>query len=647
MAPSKTRPLPSNPDAEIALLSACFLRPEIISQVRQVLSPEDFYLKLHLMIFNAFLELGKQADPSTVVEYLTKQGLPDNAGFKTQIADIADYVPTSAGWSYHAGIIKELSIRRQIISACAIASDDSYGLDDPSEILSSLKESIRNLNTDTGKPYRDNRELINAVWKDIERRNEEGAKFVGLPTGFKVIDDQVYGLEPRTTTYLVARPSTGKTALALNIAENVEGRVLFFSLESNAEAITRRRMAAKSKIFLWRLRTAQLEDGQYPRLLDACNALCESQVIIFDKPAFRWIENLTAQCESMAMDGPIKLIVIDHIGRCRTKRKAENQNILLGIISDEIADLAKNLNVPLLVLCQLNREIEKRTVKQQYPRLSDIRECVTGGTEIYTNKGPRTIKAIFQRNQHCNFTLGSYDQTNGAVNVRPEKVLNTGMQRCFRIRTKSGYMIAVSEGSRLLTKDGWKMVSDLTLGDSVLVDKSKNRTRKGVRLNHGNSHFEKGFTPWNAGLTKETDKRVNGSAEKSSGKRNGAIKSKDFPSKMRQINPPIGKKRAGRGYILVYHPEWPSSRGPNGPNSGYVFEHRYIMETHLGRIIKKSEIVHHLDGDKENNVIENLLLCRSPSEHEHIHQLEQRFTEDLIKKGMVYYDYEARCFRFR
>lgn len=366
--------LPCSIDSERALLGSCFLRPDILVQVKAQIEPSDFYIAGHEIIFDALLVLGNRADPVAVASYLKEHKKLEEAGGEQFLMELSSCVPTSAGWSYHAGIVKDKAIRRQIIAACARAAESAYGIDENTDILSNLKDKIRGITTQGGKPYRDIKELVNAVWLDIEQRSTGDQHFVGLPTGFKVIDDHVFGLEPRTTTYLIARPSTGKTALALNISENVQGRVLFFSLESNAEAITRRRMAARSKIYLWRLRTAQLEDGQYKRLLDTCNDLCESQVIIFDKPQFRWIENLTAQCESMAMDGPISLIVIDHIGRCRTKKKTENQNILLGTISDDISDLAKSLNVPILVLCQLNREIEKRPTKKQYPMLSDIRE---------------------------------------------------------------------------------------------------------------------------------------------------------------------------------------------------------------------------------------------------------------------------------
>lgn len=366
--------LPCSLESEQALLGACFLRPWIISQVRAMLQPDSFYREAHGIVFEAICDLGKSAEPASVGEWLTSKGLMEKTGGPQFLLDLSECVSTSAGWAYHAGVIREKATRREIIRACAIASDQAYGIDEPDEILTGLKDSVRSLNSEAGKPYADTDELVMAVWHDIERRQTAGERFVGVATGFKGIDQQIYGLEPKTTIYLIARPSIGKTALALNIADNIPGRVAYFSLESNAEALTRRRMAAKSDVHLWRIRTAQMESGHLDDLRKASTSLCDTSLIILDKPYYKTVENLTAQCESMAMDGPISLIVIDHIQRMRSRKRLQNRHLELSWISEELSTLAKNLNVPILILCQLSREIEKRQVKKQYPQLSDMKE---------------------------------------------------------------------------------------------------------------------------------------------------------------------------------------------------------------------------------------------------------------------------------
>jgi replicative DNA helicase len=639
------KPLPSSIESEQALLCACFLRPEIIPQVKAQVRTGDFYREAHALIFEALCTLMERAEPASVAEWLSSKGVLEKVGGQPYLMDLWDFASTSAGWTYHAQIIREKATRRSIIQTCARAAESAYGVDEPGDILSDLKERVRGINAQDGKPYQSNTEIVQAVWRDIERRAGSGERFVGVKTGFRVIDDRAFGLEPKTTIYLIARPSIGKTALSLNIAENIPGRVAFFSLESNVEAITRRRLASKSGVPLWQIRTANLHDEQYQEILSASSALCETSLILLDHPRYKIIENLTAQCESMAMDGPLSLIVVDHIQRMRSTKRLQNRHLELSWISEELSSLAKNLNVAILILCQLNREIEKRIAKSKYPQLYDMRECITGGTEIYTDKGPRSIRVLYQKHNHCNFYIRSYGEETGQVQyVKPAQIIHTGIKKCFRIRTKSGKMITATEDTPFFTKTGWKKLSELQCGDSILVDMSIKKTRKGITYNHGKTHFKKGISTWNKNLTAKTDVRVAANSKECMGKRVGLITPPDFSEKMKLINPPIGRKRNNRGYVLIYMPNW--NQNDNGLN-GYVFEHRYLVERALGRKLTKNEIIHHLDGNKQNNEISNLFLCADAKEHEEIHQLEQRFVENLIKEGKVIFDVKTRQFRLR
>jgi replicative DNA helicase len=186
------------------------------------------------------------------------------------------------------------------------------------------------------------------------------------------------GLEPSTVTGLIARPSMGKTALALNIAENVaaedkEKRVLFFSLESNVMALMRRRVSAQSYVLLSRIRSGDINDMEWGKIINAMNHLGDN-LFIFDSPKFKRIEDLYAMAETMALESKLSLIVIDHIQKMTTSLKTYSRHNEISTISNKITSLAKDLKVPVLVLCQLNREAEKRVGKEKKPRLSDIRE---------------------------------------------------------------------------------------------------------------------------------------------------------------------------------------------------------------------------------------------------------------------------------
>lgn len=182
-------------------------------------------------------------------------------------------------------------------------------------------------------------------------------------------------------------------------------------------------------------------------------------------------------------------------------------------------------------------------------------------------------------------------------------------------------------------------------------------SRKGICFNTGETHFKKGFTPWNKGMKDRplTDKQI----EANIARRGVSMpKPEGFAEKMRELNPPRGRKQPSDGrnlskrlriwrdeYVMVYKPEHPSSR-KKAPDYGYVLEHRYVMEKHLGRLLLKTEVIHHLDGCKSNNIIDNLIVCSSAKEHNIIHTEMQMFVEKLIREGKVYYDRKQKEFFF-
>jgi replicative DNA helicase len=352
-----------------------FINQDVIPKVQALLEPQDFYKEVHQYIAEAFFDLKAKADSVTVTNWLAEHGRKVPEGY---ITSLLDCVSTSAGWSHHVEIIKVLSERRKLIVACQEAMDRAYNLtEDFQNTLSEHKNAVRQIGISKKAGYRDNAELVNAVFKDIEERAQSGERFVGVKTGLANIDDHTHGLDPEIIAYLIARPSMGKTALALNVADyvalNYPGRVLFFSLESSDEALTRRRLAAHSSVYLSRLRTGDIEDSQWPSLIEAANALSEkSNLLLISDPKYKTIENLMALTESLAMDGPLSLVVVDHIQRMSAKKKTQNRHLELSYISEELTTLAQNLNVPMLILCQLKRAVEQR--RNAKPKLSDMKE---------------------------------------------------------------------------------------------------------------------------------------------------------------------------------------------------------------------------------------------------------------------------------
>ena len=244
---------PHNIEAEQFVLGAAIRNPTILPGIRKILTPPDFYREAHQHIAEALFET--KGDISLTEQYLRKHQTLEKAGGMDYLFELADAMLITAGTGGYIDIIKQLSHRRRIIQIAQEAADKAYqDIYEISDTLSDLKSDIRSLEVEHGEDYQLSAKLIKEVFDDIERKARENDPYVGVRTGFDNIDRELHGLEPKTTIYLMARPSAGKTSLSLQIAENVArqgaGRVVFFSLESSDIALTRRRLSAKSDVYL-------------------------------------------------------------------------------------------------------------------------------------------------------------------------------------------------------------------------------------------------------------------------------------------------------------------------------------------------------------------------------------------------------------
>lgn len=367
--------LPHNIEAEQALLGAMFVNENVKPRAKNALEPDNFYKEAHSHIFRALLE--KKSDIVIVCQALSEEGLLEKVGGQEYVASLAEHCSTSAHIDHYIRIIKELCERRQIIELCQICSEQAYLQHaEPDEILSEMKKGIKTIQTDKKPDYRDNVELVGSVFKDIERRMNEGNKALGPLSGFKDLDNLIGGFEPKTLTYIIGRPSMGKTALGLNIADfmakNYEGKIPFFSLEMGDEALTRRRLSAWSKVYLSRIRHGNIEDSQWPDLIGAANDLSQSNLIIIDSPKFKVINKLVSMAETLAMEFPLTALFVDHIQLMRCQKRPTSRHLEISHISNELKALSKDLNIPVIALCQLRRDVESR--KDKRPQLQDMKE---------------------------------------------------------------------------------------------------------------------------------------------------------------------------------------------------------------------------------------------------------------------------------
>ena len=371
----KIKILPHNIEAEICILGAMLLRPEIIPKVQHLINPDDFYREAHQNICKAIFDLKEESTVITVSVWIDKKGVLEMCGGADYIAALIQNTGTSAGVEYHAGIIKTLSKRRQIIAQCSITAEKCFKIyDDINQTLIDHKRKIREIESGSENTIPSNKQVLMGIMDDMEKGGDDHT--VGVLTGLKNIDDNLNGLEPKTTYCLIAESGMAKSALALNIgshiALNYPGKVLYFTLESTNTALVRRRLAKYSHIALTRLRTRNIYENEWETLTKTCNTLSEPNLIIIDSTIYQAIENLTAFCESLSMDQKISLIIIDYIQLIESKEKFNSRHLEISHISKQINFLAKDINVPILVISQLGKDVEKR--KRKEPMLSDIKE---------------------------------------------------------------------------------------------------------------------------------------------------------------------------------------------------------------------------------------------------------------------------------
>jgi replicative DNA helicase len=362
---------PHNLEVEQATLGAMLINSKCIPRVSKALNPSDFYKEAHEHIATACFELKDKSDIQTVPAWLLKN---KKINARDYIIDLVENSSTSAGVDNWCQIIKELSQRRQIIALCHTALENSFHeFEDMGAVLTDLKGGIREIESSNQAEIKSNTELLRDILKDLESDN----RTVGVLTGLANIDDKLNGLEPKTTYYIIAESGMAKSALALNIGDYVAlhypGKVPYFTLESTSIALMRRRLAKHSQVALTRIRNRNLRhEGQWDDITKACSVIDESNLMIIDDTHYQTVEDLIAFCESLSMDNKISLIIVDYIQLLESKKKTTSRHLEISYISKLLSFMAKNLNVPVLVISQLGKNVEKR--KNQEPMLSDIKE---------------------------------------------------------------------------------------------------------------------------------------------------------------------------------------------------------------------------------------------------------------------------------
>jgi len=371
---------PQNIEAEQSLLGGILLENNAINKVLEVIGENDFYRESHRKIFAGILELyekNRPADLITVTDLLKNKGLLEEIGGAYYLASLVDNVPSAANIVYYARIVKEKSILRTLINAATDIITEGYN--NPSNIDNFLDEAERRIfeiSENRVKPsFFHIKELIKESFKFIEKRYERKELITGIPTGFIDIDNLTSGLQPSDLVIIAGRPSMGKTAFSLNIAQNAAIRnnipVAIFSLEMSKEQLVLRMLSSEAKIEGSRLRKGFLSERDWTRLTNAAGLLSEAPIFIDDTPAISILE-LRAKSRRLKGEHNIKLIILDYLQLMKGPKNVDSREKEISEISRSLKALAKELNIPVIALSQLSRKVEER--RGNRPQLTDLRE---------------------------------------------------------------------------------------------------------------------------------------------------------------------------------------------------------------------------------------------------------------------------------
>ena len=375
------RIMPNSLEAEQSVIGSMIMDKEAIMTAGEILIEEDFYHKQYGILFDAMIELyssGQPVDLVTLQNKLKEKDVPQEVSSLEFVGELVRAVPTSANVKYYCNIVKENSMKRKLIRVTEEIENECYaGKESLESVLDKTEHDIfALLSSRTGGDYVPIRQVVMNALEKIEKASQQDGNVTGIPTGFIDLDYRTAGLQPSDLVLIAARPSMGKTAFVLNIAQYVAFHenmcTAIFSLEMSKEQLVNRLFSLESRVDAQALRTGNLSDADWAKLVEGAGIIGDSELIIDDTPGIS-ISEMRSKCRKYKLEHDLKLIIIDYLqlmsgsGRSTDSRQQE-----ISDISRSLKALARELNVPVLALSQLSRAVEQRP--DHRPMLSDLRE---------------------------------------------------------------------------------------------------------------------------------------------------------------------------------------------------------------------------------------------------------------------------------
>ncbi len=373
---------PQNIDSEKALLGSIMMRPEGMHEIIDIISQDSFYVEKHRMIYDSMLELFSKSEPIDLLSLssrLKEKGKLEAIGGSSYLTELVNVVPSASNLKHYADIVHRKFMMRRLISASEhigeIGYDETQDLD---EMLDRAEKRIYDVtNAATFHKFVSLRETLGDAWERIDHLHKSKDELRGIRTGFRDLDNMLAGLQKSDLIILAARPSMGKTALALDIARQTATRhgtpVGIFSLEMSAQQLVDRMLAAEARVNSWKLRTGNLTgDDEFNRIRDSLDKLSNAPIFIDDQPANNVLK-MRSVARRMKREHGLGLIVVDYLQLMAPTQSRSSDSLVQQVteISRSLKTLARELDVPVLALSQLSRAVEQRRGK---PRLSDLRD---------------------------------------------------------------------------------------------------------------------------------------------------------------------------------------------------------------------------------------------------------------------------------
>ncbi len=371
---------PQSIEAEQAVLGTILLQDKALLKIVEMLAADDFYRDAHKTIYTAMLTLFEKREPHdliTITSLLNDQNKLDQVGGASYLASLTDIIPFSGTLVHHAQIIRKKSILRRLIQTTSEVTARCYDTQDDIETLIDQAEKtiFEIAHSNKGQGFQPMSTIVPQAFERITRLFEKQGHITGVSTGYDELDRMTAGLQPAELIILAARPSMGKTALSMNIVQHAAliGKVpvAVFSLEMSMESLALRMLCSVGRIDSQRVRTGKLHDNDWPKLTRATGMLSDAPIHIDDTAGMTVLE-MRAKARRLMSEHNLGLIVVDYLQLMQGKSNSENRAQEISEISRSLKAMAKELNVPVLALSQLNRSLENRTDKR--PQLSDLRE---------------------------------------------------------------------------------------------------------------------------------------------------------------------------------------------------------------------------------------------------------------------------------